>query len=160
MGLRQTFRMKDMTDSKFAAIAEAATRFRAAIGKCGPALDFSFRQFPRGTCGDVAPLLGTFLSEQGFGTFEYVLGERGEQRADANTYQSHAWIQQGPLIVDITADQFPEIDQKVIVTQTSDWHRTFNTKILHNADYRIFDGWAKERLHAIYQSILAAMPSL
>jgi hypothetical protein len=51
--------------------------------------------------------------------------------------------------VDITADQFQEIEQKVVVTRESQWHRTFEAESRHIADYRIFSQPARGRLEAI-----------
>lgn len=57
----------------------AAMPFRRAVEACPPAaLGIAFERFPRCACGDTTPLLGTYLAEQGFGIFDYVLGERWE----------------------------------------------------------------------------------
>lgn len=55
---------------------------------------------------------------KGFGRWEYVTGWRGRS--------SHAWLRQGNVIVDVTADQFPDMDQPVIVTTDDGWHRQFD----------------------------------
>lgn len=34
----------------------------------------------------------------------------------------HAWLQSGEWIVDITADQFIDVQESVIVTNKSEWH--------------------------------------
>lgn len=59
--------------------------------------------FPGGWCDDCSRILGTLLSEQGGHGFERVVGRRGE-----HLEKSHVWLRRGELIVDITADQFPE----------------------------------------------------
>jgi hypothetical protein len=76
--------------------------------------------FPFGWCGAVCDLLEEYLRREGFGTFESICGERH------HPYQSHAWLRQGSLIVDITADQFAGENQSpVIVTCDSPWHDTW-----------------------------------
>jgi len=76
--------------------------FRHAIEACDrSALPITFENFPAGSCGDAALILGKYLEERGFGLFDYVLGERGGR--------SHAWLQRGHLVVDITGDQFDDM---------------------------------------------------
>src|SRR5271163_4521740 len=100
-------------------LKSAATKFRLAIERCDRRrLSDTFQDFPKGSCGDAALLLRAFLQDQGLGTFQYALGWR-----DGNDGRhSHAWLAAGGLVVDITADQFQEIDEKVIVTENSGWH--------------------------------------
>jgi hypothetical protein len=75
--------------------------------------------FPRGACGDSALMLGQYLFESGLGKWQYRSGMR-----DGYT---HAWIDQDGLIVDITADQFDEISEPVIVARRSAWYQTFTS---------------------------------
>ncbi len=97
-----------------------AERFRWAIEACERSLlPVTFERFPRGSCGDANLLLGNYLTEQGLGDFEYILGERGSKAADPSTWTSHAWIRQGRTIIDITADQFTEVTESVIVVDGS-----------------------------------------
>jgi hypothetical protein len=72
-----------------------------------------------GACGDTSLVLGQFLHEAGFVGVEYICGDK--YRADGKGY-SHAWLRYEGLIVDITADQFPEVEEKVILTRSSEWH--------------------------------------
>ena len=126
---------------------ELATCFRSAIESIGRGLSPAFEQFPRGACGEVAPLLGTYFIENGLLGFEYILGERGSREQDAEIrWHSHAWIQRGSLIVDITADQFVEIGEPVIVTDDSHWHQTFEQKSCGPADFRKYDARTVQRL--------------
>jgi len=89
--------------------------------------------------------------EHGLGEFEYILGERGNLQGGRGSLHSHAWVQRGPLIVDITADQFPEIKEAVIVTTTSTWHRTFELENQGLADYRKYDELTVARLGGAYE---------
>jgi hypothetical protein len=136
----------------FVQVTALAARFRHAIEQSDQRrLPPGFDGFPAGCCGDAALFLGTFFKEQGFGTFTYVCGLRGEG-ADQH---SHAWFEAPDgVIIDITADQFPEITEPVIVTAHSDWHNTFDQEERHEADYRIYDEGTVARLGIVYQTIL------
>jgi hypothetical protein len=96
----------------------AAARFRRALEQ-GGLVGVSFASFPRGACGDSSELLGEYLRDSGFGHWTYVSG------AIHNPFQSHAWIERDGVIVDITADQFDDMDQPVIVTVDRSWHDRF-----------------------------------
>jgi len=74
--------------------------------------------FPGGWCDDCSRVLGSLLREQGENGFERVVGRRGE-----HLEKSHVWLRRGDLIVDITADQFPEEGTApVMVTTDHVWH--------------------------------------
>jgi hypothetical protein len=120
----------------------------------------SFEKFPRGSCGDAALLLGTYLIEQGFGVFAYITGGRGRRSPEPDTWQSHAWLRQGDVIVDVTADQFPEVTEAVIVTTTSPWHATFTQQSLGAADFRRYDESTRCVLGNAYRRILDAAEAL
>jgi len=64
-----------------------------------------------------------------------VSGTRGE----TDGRHSHAWIKQGDIIIDITADQFDEIKAPIIETKASPWHDSFDTELLHEADFHVYD---------------------
>jgi hypothetical protein len=141
-----------------ARLRDCAARFRGAIEECDPkSLTEGMKDFPIGACGDATPLLGTYLTEQGLGTFTYVLGLRAHN--GINGSHSHAWLEASGIIVDITADQFPEIVEKVIVSAGSDWHAEFERdgEAEMKADYRVFDEFASARLDRAYQAILAKL---
>ena len=116
------------------AIRHQVSEFRGAIERCDPStLPIRLQDFPRGSCADATLLLGTYLAEIGVGTFEYVEGDRGEGCKPA----SHAWLEGGGLIIDITADQFAEVSEPVIIAETSAWHQTF--KVLSRSPAHIRD---------------------
>jgi hypothetical protein len=140
-------------------IRTLATRFRRAIEACGPAsLHIGMDRFPRGSCGDATPLLGTFLIEQGCSQFDYMLGHLPCKDPEEIPH-SHAWLQRGDLVVDITADQFPGIDSPVIVTEPSPWHATLEGVRQNKADYRIYDPETTKRLGEAYRKILRRLSS-
>lgn len=84
------------------------------------------------------------------GSWDYVSGMRGK----ANDRHSHAWIKRGDIIIDITADQFDEIKASVIVAKASLWHDSFDTEILHEADFHVYDPATIITLSSAYANIL------
>lgn len=129
-------------------IRKAAHVFRAAILSC-PRSDLpTFRDFPNCSCGDAAVLLGQYLYDRSLGLWEYVGGER------ESDLHSHAWIEHAGLIVDITADQFEEVDEPVIVTRDRSWHRQFTDPGPRNpARISDYDTGAQDWLWPIYDRI-------
>jgi hypothetical protein len=103
----------------------AACRFRSALESHGlELLPELCEPFPSGWCGDAAPLLSQYLTDSGLGDFDYVCGETQEVDP-AESPQSHAWLEQDGFIIDITADQFPEIGEAVMITRDRTWHSQF-----------------------------------
>lgn len=132
-------------------LTKAAAVFRAAIEQTrAEKLPITLQAFPAGACGDATVLLGYYLKTQGFGTFDYVLGMRED--ADGERY-SHAWLRQGGVIVDITADQFPG-NAPVIVTHASSWHDGFEVEVLHEADFHVYDAYTVATLSAAYKTVM------
>src|ERR1700742_3783537 len=121
-----------MKDIDIEVLKTTASKFRKAIEACDKkVLPLWMRDFPRGACGNTSLLLAKYLQHSGFGLFNYVCGNRGEQ--------GHAWLQKGKLIVDITADQFEEIQESVLVTIDRHWHKQFKVHIKHKADFEMYD---------------------
>lgn len=108
----------DDTPMRVAAIYAAATRFRAALERGGLQL-VSLADFPRGSCGDTCELLGQFLMDSGFGEWLYCSGQRDEP------FYTHAWLEREGWILDITADQFDEVHEPVLLTQDHSWHARY-----------------------------------
>ena len=141
------------THEKHRLLRTVAKKFRVCLEKANQEeLTNGLRSFPRGACGHATLLLGTFLSDRGFGQFNYVCGERGyKQDGD---WTSHAWLQKGNLVVDITADQFDGDIDKVIVAENSDWHSQFTVEDEHPACYRKYDEHTRQQLDYAYQKIV------
>lgn len=133
-----------------------ALSFRRALEElpdsCRP---IALATFPAGSCGEVADLLGTELAERGFGDFHYVCGER--LAAGGNHLVSHAWLEQGSLIVDITADQFSEVTLKVIVTRNSDWHAGWQRSKERIANFRLAGSSDLRSLEHVFSLLKRAM---
>jgi hypothetical protein len=127
-------------------ITELATRFREAIESSDKKkLPIAFQNFPRGSCGDASLLLARLLERNGFDWFDYVLATREGK--------SHAWLQREDLIVDITADQFSDFNEKVVVTNDSQWHATFVVESKQRADFDKYDEPTRNTLAAAYRVI-------
>jgi hypothetical protein len=107
--------------------------------------------FPRACCGDASLLLGAYLSDHNFQDFRYICGERGDMRD--RTWTSHAWLACGSLIVDITADQFPDGPGAVIVSTQSPWHAQFDVEPGKEADFRKYSGMGVDHLHHAYAAL-------
>jgi len=115
------------------------------------------RRFPSGACGDTALLFGTFLTDRSVPGFKYVCGERGRKIDD--TWTSHAWLQRDDLVVDLTADQFPDATAGIIVSSPSPWHMQFRTEPGQESDFREWSGYGAELLHPMYSRILSILSS-
>lgn len=119
-----------------------ATRVREAIemrkhelsAACGPKSD-RWEQFPKCCCAMASFLLAKVLRVNGFGQFNMVSGQRLNERT--NDLELHHWLEQDSVIVDITADQFPDSrDELIIVTTDNKWHNTFSIeRRVYVADY-------------------------
>lgn len=84
-----------------------------------------FPSFPRGWCGCVSRVLGAWLTDSfQDNEFFYICGNRSG---------SHAWIEYGEIILDITADQFDDCDDAIIVkpNKESMFHRSFEIEDKH-----------------------------
>jgi hypothetical protein len=124
-----------------------AKTFRNAIEACDKSrLPVTFSKFPNGACGDASLLLAKFLQEHGYGSFDYVCGERNGH--------SHAWLQAGDLVVDVTGDQFEDNKRPVVVESKSSWHADFNEQERRIADLQNYDNNTLNILGSAYQVII------
>lgn len=128
---------------------DAAKRFRNLIMMTQKnQLPVSLQDFPNGACGDSSLLLGHYLTEMGHGEFRYYLGWRAGR--------SHAWLQSGSTIVDITADQFEDFDDPVFVSAQSSWHEEFVGTDQHAANLAVFGEPTGAILLSAYGAIMAS----
>jgi hypothetical protein len=90
--------------------------------------NYEFDLFPRGSCLASSVLLSSFLEKRGFGVFKLVFSKRNEK--------THAWLQNHSLYIDITADQFKDNKEKVIVEKKEDslFHRGFQIDNIRDVD--------------------------
>ena len=101
-----------------------ALKFRDALEKCDRSLlPENSNNFPSGLCREINLIFSCYLKEKGFGEFDYVEGKRRGR--------VHSWLKCGNTIVDITADQFDDMIEKVIVSSRSCWHDEFGGIVVH-----------------------------
>lgn len=108
--------------------------------------------FARGSCGDASLLLGAYLADSKVGGFAYGCGERGVQADDSWT--SHAGLQCGDGVIDITADQFSDAPAGIVVAEPSIGHRQFQVAKPQPSDFRCWQGDGAEILAPMYRPIL------
>lgn len=115
-------------------------------------------EFPQGACGDASLLLGALLADCGLHGFEHVSAERG--RIDEGAWTSHAWLAFGTLIVDITADQFPDAPATVIVARDSVWHARFSVEYTAPSDFRASYSPSNGDLQALYTKLMPMLGAI
>lgn len=69
---------------------------------------------------------------------------------------THAWIESEGLVVDITADQFDDIELSVVVTREGTWYEQFTPVAGDNQKARIsnYDPGTQRRLYLLYSRIV------
>lgn len=140
-----------ITNSKIDEIKLYAGKFRLAIEQCDKKiLPVTFRCFPKGSCGDTCLILAKYLDDSALGVFNYILGKIYK---DDQSYYTHAWLKQNQIIVDITADQFNNVQQKVIVTTNSNWYKKFHIESETTADLERYDHHTQAELLDCYCKI-------
>jgi hypothetical protein len=84
-------------------------------------------KFPNACCGWACRLIGYYLKKELKFEPLHVCASRGVPGAPDI---GHEWIELNGTIIDITADQFSDQSQAVIVTNNSTWHQSWqvNTK--------------------------------
>lgn len=135
-------------NSMFDLVQAAARRFRRALEEGGLEWE-SFRDFPRGSCGDTSELLGEYLRDCGLGDWTYVSGIDNSPGG----FYTHAWLKRDEIYVDITGDQFDECDDPVVVTYSPLWQDRFGKSAdSHIAGLMHFDAELVE-LRRDYQTL-------
>ncbi len=100
--------------------------FRRAVGVAAP-FDQTFarlKRFPRGCCKDASFILARILdTEYGIADTEYVWGITDSESGS----DTHGWLEVNGPIMDVTADQFPDINEPVLVIprDESEFHARF-----------------------------------
>lgn len=116
--VRETNFMTDLT--KIEAIADSC---RSALEGLAKSKGSMFYDFPLGACGPAAEIVGRILKEQLGLDGTYVCGT-GHPELKSN--QTHAWYEVSNCTVDITYDQFCNVDLKGWVFRSkSTWHAKF-----------------------------------
>lgn len=143
-----------MTDKSRTQLLKAVLRFRLAIEATDfDGQGFNLKRFPNDCCNTASALLRLYLYDEGFGFFDKAEGRRPDGK-------EHVWLIQGEVIVDITADQFGDSQDGVIVTTMSPWHETWQRRSSIPTDddmiERNRDFW--DRRHSVYSLIRESLP--
>jgi hypothetical protein len=106
---------------------DLAARFRSALEQCpgeglSAYLEKRLARFPDQCCEIASLLLARFFRDQGFTQVACVQGVRDGT--------SHEWLEVDGFVVDITADQFADVDDPVIVSEVRElpWHSMFQVQ--------------------------------
>ncbi|MCK5312147.1 MAG: hypothetical protein KAJ62_08555 [Desulfobacteraceae bacterium] len=106
--------------NNFRKAIEQADLSETAVGREGY---LRMDEFPHGSCSEACTLLGIFLVEE---IQINPLLERCGQIEDGNHwYGSHHWLEHNDIVIDIAADQFPMVDEPVIVSRKSLLHTQY-----------------------------------
>ncbi|USD30057.1 hypothetical protein J8Z24_08305 [Pseudoalteromonas sp. SCSIO 43201] len=110
-------------------IERIAREFRYAIneaisesGYVGGELD----TFPIASCEVTSQMLGLYLLELGYENVIATFNQRPKREPSEIGSDSHVWlVVNGSVIVDITADQYDDCINEVVVSENSKFHQTF-----------------------------------
>jgi hypothetical protein len=80
-----------------------------------------------------------------------------QQRGSAPGTESRAWLEQRGVIVDITADQFLEISEPVIVTTNRSWHDRFGDVKQLSGDFDRYNDHTSTTLGNAYRMVMHHM---
>ena len=133
--------------------------FRTAIEACeSEELPVSLQDFPRGSCSDASLLLARYLQSQGVWPLIYVSGQTNAD--ERHQIQTHAWLEIDDIIIDITADQFDDVTQSVIVTRDRSWYQRFNVQRKEEADYYRWCGPGIDELPDAFELICSNLKDI
>ena len=148
-----------MVYGKRETVKRAAAAFRIGIEKVKDSLSFGLmKRFPNGCSKTASLLLARYLvQELGASPVTFVSATGRDEKDGLVT---HLWLEFSGIIVDITADQFRDIQQAVIVTTDRSWHdRTFPEQESYDfaTEERTFDDYYKIKFDSDYNKICEAM---
>ncbi len=130
--------------------------FKTAIESSNPsARPIGLREFPFGSCSDASFILGSYLKHLGYGEFKHICGQRGTH--EDNSWTTHAWLEKNDLIIDITCNQFEEVTEDLIISDSSIWHLSFSRDSSEIADVYLRDEGALVALAPFYEYLLNKM---
>lgn len=141
----------NMTDAMDRTIEAIASEVRRLLKSAAVPYLEGLREFPSGSCGDTCLVLAEVLRRRGQIGFQYVEGKRNGL--------GHAWLERGDLIVDITADQFPEqAENPVIVSRSSQWHGSFERENVHPVNLKNYDDRTQQQVASAVDQLLGVRP--
>jgi hypothetical protein len=140
-------------------LAVIALDFRRAIEKSSLRRHVKvMARFPIGCCKHTSQLLARYLvTELHTPLVTFVHGERGGT-GNGDPWQSHVWLRVGQHTVDLTADQYPEVDAPVVVSPGGGWHSLWHKqRQLTYGEMMTFDFWEGLRFRRMYGAVLKSM---
>lgn len=114
--------------------------------------DLAFKIFPRGACGSTSELMGSLIAERAGLMGAYVCGTG---HPEMEHQASHAWVEVGGLIVDLTYDQVPGVPLKGWDLRESVWHQKYEREACQG--FVAADRWPMYP-HAAYRAMAEAWP--
>jgi len=136
-----------------------ALEFRRAIEKSSVRRHSkSMARFPIGCCKHSCQLLARYLvTELHTPLVTFVYGER-RGGGDGNPWQSHVWLRVAEHTLDITADQYAEVDTPVVVSVGGGWHSLWQRqRQLTYGEMMSFSFWEGLRFRRMYHTVLKAV---
>ena len=114
-----TEKYKQLQESR---LYETVLSFHDTLAKISNQFRLLFGDYPRGACGSGSEMLGYYLQTRHAVDTTYCNGETHYPR-----YQSHAWLEYGKIIVDITCCQFVDCPFPCpYVGIDNSWHGPWN----------------------------------
>lgn len=140
-------------------LAVTALEFRRALEKSSVRRHSKvMSRFPLGCCKHSSQLLAKYLvTELHVPLVSFVYGERGGG-GTGEPWQSHVWLRVGEHTLDITADQYPEVDAPVVVSVGGGWHSAWHRqRHLTFGEMMTFGFWDGVRFGRMYKAVMRAM---
>lgn len=120
--------------------------FRRALDQIDwSSMPCGFKEFPTGTCGDISDILAEHLYQNGIENVTYVCG-----RSNGGI---HAWLEVDGTAIDVTADQFEDMEDKVLIQSPEVWHHKYEIENRRKAGYRDMNGPAVSGLVTVHTEI-------
>jgi len=139
-------------------LALVALEFRRAIERSNLRRhERVMSRFPVGCCKQSSQLLARFLvTELQVPLVTFVHAERGG--TTGSFWQSHVWLSVDQHYIDITADQYTEIDSPVVVSVDGGWHMSWDRRRhLTYGEMMNFDLWEARRFNRMYRAVFKEM---
>ncbi len=116
-------------------------------------------RFPVGCCKPSSQILARYLvTELQVPLVSFVHAKRNG--SSNGSWQSHVWLRIDQNNIDITADQYPEIDSPVVVSNGDGWHMGWERKRpLAYSEMMKFNRWEALRFELMYRAVCRAMKS-
>ena len=140
-------------------VYEIAVRVRSAIESqiaAASYVDCELKKFPRGSCEISSVILGLYLKSKGYENVFQGVGNRPIPN-DMNK-SNHVWlVLNNEIIVDITADQFNDCEERVIVGRESKFHKTFKQYALRPIDETYLNRFGSTGYRDFYLKVLSQL---